>query len=342
MKIRLALGLILSCALLLSPSFAASTQYQLKAKFVLGGEGGWDYLTFDPAGKRLFVARGTRVSVIDPYKGSLIGEITNTSGVHGVALAQELGKGFTSNGRDNTVTVFDLKTLLAIETIKVPGDGPDAIYYDAVSKRVFTFNGRSKDATIIDATTDAVAGTIPLGGKPEFPAGDGRGMLFVNIEDTSEIASIDARKGVVANRWKLAPCEEPSGLSMDARQHRLFAVCHNKMMAVVNSQTGAVVTTVPIGQGTDASAFDPGTSLAFSSNSDGTLDVIHEDGPDKYTVLQNAATQAGARTMALDTIDHDVYLVTADFDMVPAAVAGQPARRTMKPGTFTLLVMSAH
>jgi len=340
MKIRLAFGLILSCAVLLSPSFAASTQYQLKAKVVLGGDGGWDYLSFDPAGKRLFVPRGTHVMVVDPYKGTLIGEIPNTSGVHGVAFAQELGKGFTSNGRDNTVTVFDLRTLQALETVKVPGDGPDAIYYDAASKRVFSFNGRSKDATIIDATTDAVAGTIALGGKPEFPAGDGRGMLFVNIEDTSELVSIDARKGVVANRWKLAPCEAPSGLAMDARQRRLFAGCQNKMMAVVNADSGAVVATVPIGQGTDAIGFDPATSLVFSSNNGGTLDVVHEDGPDKYTVLQNAPTQLGARTMALDTSNHDVYLVTADFDMVPASVAGQPPRRTMKPGSFTLLVMS--
>jgi len=342
MNIRLALGLILSCAVLLSPSFAASTQYQLKAKFVLGGEGGWDYLAFDSVGKRLFIARGTHVSVVDPYAGKVIGDIPNTSGVHGVALAQELGKGFTSNGRDNTVTVFDLRTLQAIETIKVTGDGPDAIYYDSASRRVFTFNGRSKDATIINATTDSVAGTIPLGGKPEFPAGDGGGKFYVNIEDTSEVLSIDARAGAVLARWKLAPCEEPSGLAMDAKHHRVFAGCHNKVMAVVNTDSGEVVATPPIGQGTDASGFDPGTSLAFSSNGDGTLDVVHEDTPDKYTVVQNAQTQAGARTLAVDTLTHDVYLVTADFDTTPAAVAGQPPRRTMKPGTFTLLVMSTH
>jgi DNA-binding beta-propeller fold protein YncE len=340
MNIRLVTGLALSCALLVAPAFASPNQYLLKQKVVLGGEGGWDYLAFDPVGKRLFVPRGTHVTVVDPYKGSLIGEIPNTAGVHGVAFAQDLNKGFTSNGRDNTVTVFDLKTLAEIAKIKVPGDGPDAIYYDAGSKRVFSFNGRSKDATLIDAVANTVVSSIPLGGKPEFPAGDGKGIVFVNVEDTSELVSIDAKLGQVANRWKMAACESPTGLAMDTKHRRLFAGCSNKVMTVVNADSGAVVTTVPIGQGTDAIEFDAARSLAFSSNFDGTLDVVHEDSPDRYTVVQSAPTQAGARTMALDTTNHDIYLVTAEIEMVPATVAGQPPRRTMKPGTFTLLVMS--
>lgn len=314
-------------------------QYQLKQKFTIGGDGGWDYLTYDSTGNRLFISRATRVQVVDPEKGTVIAEIPNTTGVHGIALAQELGKGFTSNGRENTVTVFDLKSLKETNKIKIDGENPDAILYDPASKRVLTFNGRSKNATVIDATNDKVVATIPLDGKPEFAAADGKGSVFVNIEDKSELTKIDPVKGTVVQTWPLAPCEEPSGLAMDQKHWRLFSGCGNKMMAVTNADTGKVVTTVPIGQGVDANGFDPGTDLAFSSNGDGTLTVVHEDSPDKFTVAQNAETQRGARTMALNPGNHQVYLVTAEFDEIPPAEGQTRPRRSMKPGTFTLLVM---
>ncbi len=334
-------GLLLLGAAALVGSAAATAQYQLKQKFTIGGDGGWDYLTYDTAGKRLFISRATRVQVVDPEKGTVIAEIPDTLGVHGIALAQDLGKGFTSNGRENTVTVFDLKTLKETSKIKLEGaEGPDAILYDPASKRVFTFNGRSKNATAIDAANGTVAGNIPLDGKPEFAAADGKGMVYVNIEDKSELTSIDARKAAVVNTWKLEGCEEPSGLAMDQKTRRLFAGCHNKVMAIVNADTGKVVTTVPIGEGVDANAFDPGTNLAFSSNGDGTLTVVREEPADKFSVVQNAETQKYARTMALDTDTHTVYLVTADIEVTPPAAGEQRPRRTMKPGSFTLLVMS--
>src|SRR5947209_6254297 len=315
-------------------------KYEVKQKYVLGGDGGWDYLTYDPECKQLFISRGTKVMVVDPYKASPVGDIPDTAGVHGIALAQDLGKGFTSNGRDNSVTVFDLKTLKETAKIKIEAENPDAILYDAATKRVFTFNGRSKNATVIDAEKGTVVGNIPLDGKPEFGAADGKGMVFVNIEDKSEITEIDAKKAVVVKSWPLAPCEEPSGLAMDQKHRRLFAGCSNKMMAVVNADTGKVVTTVPIGEGVDANGFDPETQLAFSSNGrDGTLTVVHEDSPDKFTVVENALTQKFARTMALDTTNHDVYEVTAEIEEAPPAKEGERPRRTMKPGTFTLLVV---
>ena len=321
---------------------AAQNQYQLKQKFTIGGDGGWDYLTYDPAGKRLFISRGTRVMVVDPAKGSVIAEIPGTTGVHGIALAQELGKGFTSNGGENTVTVFDLKTLKETAKIKLPDDAknPDAILYDPASQRVFTFNGRSKNATVIDAAKGTVVSSIPLDGKPEFAAADGKGMVYVNIEDKGELTSIDAKKAAVVSAWPLTGCEEPSGLAIDAKNRITFSGCGNKVMAVTNIDTGKVVATVPIGEGVDANGFDPETALAFSSNGEGTLTVVHEDSAAKFTVLQNAATQRRARTMALDTNNHDVYLVTAEFEDAPPPAPGQPRQRpAMKPGTFTLLVM---
>lgn len=331
---------VVTCVLAFSVRAFAPVQYQLKQKYVIGGDGGWDYLTYDSAGKRLFISRATRVQVVDPAKGTVIAEIPDTTGVHGIALAQDLGKGFTSNGRDNSVTVFDLKTLKETSKIKTEGgENPDAILYDPASKRVFTFNGRSKNATVIDAAKDSLIGNIPLDGRPEFAAADGKGMVYVNIEDKSELSSIDARTAAVVKTWPLTGCEEPSGLAMDQKHRRLFAGCHNKVMAVVNADTGNVVTTVPIGDGVDANGFDPETQLAFSSNGDGTLTVVHEDAPDKFTVVQNAETQRSARTMALDTNNHDVYLVAAEIEEQPPAEGQTRPRRIMKPGSFTLLVM---
>jgi YVTN family beta-propeller protein len=334
---------------------AAATQpYHLAQKYVLGGDGGWDYLTFDPVGKRLFVSRATRVQVIDPYKGVLVTEIPGTQGVHGIALAQDLGKGFTSNGQANTVTVFDLKSLAVTATIAVSGQNPDAIVYESASQRVLTFDGRSDNSTVIDAKTNSSIATLSLGGRPEFAAADGAGMVYDNLEDMSELVAIDARKPAVVATWPLAPCQNPSGMAMDRANRRLFIGCRNQMMAVVDADNGKVITTLPIGKGSDAIGFDPGTDLAFSSNGDGTLTVVHEDSPSRFSVVDNAQTQQYARTLAVDTTDHDVYLVTAQMMPAPSPspvaspesgspppFAGFP-RRMPVPGTFTLLVMSQH
>ncbi|HLW73843.1 MAG TPA: YncE family protein [Gammaproteobacteria bacterium] len=342
MRLSLVICFLISA---ISPVFAASApHYQLTHTFKLGGDGGWDYLAYDPAGKRLFISRATRVMVVDPEKGAVLAEIPNTPGVHGIALAQDLGKGFTSNGQESTVTVFDLKTLKETARIKVTGQGPDAILYDPASQRVFTFNGHSDNSTVIDATNDKVVGTIPLDGRPEFAAADGAGHVYVNIEDKSELSAIDARKMSVTATWSLAPCQEPSGLAMDAKDRRLFSGCDNKLMAVSDADQGKVIATLPIGEGVDACGFDPETQLAFSSNGhDGTLTVIHEDAPDTFSVVENAATQKFARTMALNRDDHDVYLVTADVKVTPApaGATGAAARpkRDVLPGSFTLLVM---
>jgi YVTN family beta-propeller protein len=342
MRKRFFCGLVLFLTAVFTVGAKSPTQYVIKQKFTLGGDGGWDYLTYDPQGKRLFISRATRVQVVDPEKGTLITEIPDTAGVHGIALAQDAGKGFTSNGRENTVTVFDLKTLKETAKIKLDGgENPDAIIYDGASKRVFAFNGRSKNASVIDASNNTVVATIPLDGKPEFAAADGKGMVYVNIEDKNEIQSIDARNAKVMGSWPLTGCEEPSGLAMDAKHRRLFAGCGNEVLAVVNADSGKVITTLPIGKGVDANGFDPGTELAFSSNGDGTLTVVHQDAPDKFTVVQNAATQKGARTMALNPESHDVYLVTAEIEEQPPAEGQTRPRRSVKPGTFTLLVMSA-
>jgi DNA-binding beta-propeller fold protein YncE len=284
----------------------------------------------------VYVSHATHVVVLDADSGMAVGDIPDTPGVHGVAVVHELGRGFSSNGRANTVTIFDLKTLKTIGTVKT-GQNPDAIFYDAASKRVFAFNGRSNDATAINAADGTVAGTLAVGGKPEFAAGEGKGRVFVNIEDTSELLEIDTQKLAVLHRWPLAPCTSPSGLAMDAKNRRLFAVCENEMMAVVNADTGKVVATPAIGAGPDAAEFDPETQLAFSSNGQsGTLTVVHEDSPDKYSVIDTVATKKSARTMALDAKTHNIFAPFAEFE--ESTPAGQ-RRPPMKPGTFALLVV---
>lgn len=314
--------------------------YHVSKKFVLGGDGGWDYLTVDSDSRRVYLSRGTHVMVVDADTGAVVGDIPNTNGVHGIALAAGLGKGYTSNGRDGTVTIFDLKTLKVLGTVTA-GKNPDAIIFDPMSQRVFAFNGSSKDATAIDAKSDTVAGTIPLGGKPEFAVSDQKGEVFVNIEDKSEIVQFDSVKLTVGNHWSITPGEEPSGLAIDLKHRRLFSVCSNKLMVVVNADNGKVVTTLPIGNGPDAAGFDPATDFAFSSNGEGTLTVIHEDSPEKFSVIENVPTKPRARTMTLDLKTHQVYLVTAEFGTPPAPSAQQPRPRPpMVPGTFTLLVAS--
>jgi len=312
-------------------ALAGASGYHLIRTVPLAGDDGWDDLAFHQPSHRLFITHGTHVVVIDTADFSVAGDISNTSRVHGVAFAGDLG--FTSNGGDNTVTVFDLKTLQVLKRIAV-GKGPDAILYDPATRKLLTFNGGSKDATVIDVASQTVDGTIPLGGKPEFATADGKGKVFVNIEDTSEIAAIDPKTMTVLKRWPLAPCEEPSGLAMDVAHNRLFAGCHNKMMAVVDARSGKIVATPPIGEGVDGNRYDPGTHLAFSSNGEGTLTVVREVTPSNFKVIETVQTQKRARTMVLDPKSHDVFLVTADFN--PPATPG--TRGTIVPGTFRLLV----
>ena len=318
---------------------AAGPGYHIIATYKLGGDGGWDYLTVDAAARRLYISRATHVMVLDTDSGKIVGDIADTPGVHGIALAPELGRGFVSNGREGTVSIFDPKTLATSSKVKV-GDNPDAILYDSATKRVFAFNGRSQDATALDAAKGTVLGTIKLGGKPEFAASDGKGEIFVNIEDKSELLAIDPNKLEVKTRWPLAPCTEPSGLALDRKNRRLFVGCDNKMMAVVNADTGKVITTLPIGEGVDATWFDDETNLAFASCGEGVLTVVREESPDKFSVAENVPTQQGARTMALDSKTHNVWVVTAKFGPPPAATPDNPhPRRSIVPDSFVALVI---
>jgi DNA-binding beta-propeller fold protein YncE len=321
-------------------SLAASAPgYKVINTYKLGGDGGWDYLTADASERRLYISRATHVIVMDLDSGKVVGDIADTPGVHGIALAPEFGRGFTSNGREGTVSIFDLKTLAVSNKVKV-GENPDAILYDPFSKRVFTFNGRSGDSTAIDAAKGTVAGTIKLDGKPEFAATDSNGEIYVNIEDKSELTVIDPLKLAVKKTWPLAPCESPTGLSMDSKNHRLFVGCDNKMMAVVDATTGKILSTPPTGDGVDATRFDEETGLAFASAGEGVLTVVREDSPDKFSVAEDVPTQQGARTMALDTKTHNVFLVTAEFGPPPAATAENPhPRRPILPDTFVVLVV---
>jgi len=313
---------------------ASLSGYHVIKTIPVGGEGFWDYLTVDSGARRLYISHGTHVQVMDIDSYSLVGDIPDTQGVHGIALAPELGRGFTSNGRANTVTIFDLKTLKTLGTAKT-GTNPDAIVYDGVTKRVFTMNGRSNNATAVNAADGTVAGTLELGGRPEFAVADGKGSIYVNLEDKSELVQFDAQKLNVLNRRPLAPCEEPSGLAMDLKNRRLFAGCHNKMMAVVDADTGKVIATPAIGQGVDANGFDPETNYAFASNGEGTLTVVHDDSPDKFSVVENVPTKRSARTMALDPKTHNIFLSSADLE--PTAAAERRPR--IKPGSFAILVV---
>jgi DNA-binding beta-propeller fold protein YncE len=320
-------------------STAADPGYHVIKTYKLGGEGGWDYLNLDSSSRRLYISRATHVIVIDADSGKPVGDIPDTPGVHGIALAPELGRGFVSNGREGTVTIFDIQTLKLITKVKV-GDNPDAILYDPATKRVFTFNGKSQDSTALDAAKGTVLGTIKLEGKPEFAASDGKGEIFVNIEDKSQLDAIDPAKLEVKSRWPLAPCEEPSGLSIDREHRRLFAGCDNKMMAVVDADSGKVLATPAIGDGVDATAFDPGTGLAFASCGEGVLTVVREESPNKFSVAENIKTQEGARTLALDDKTHQVFVVTAKFGPTPAPTADQPhPRHSILPDTFVVLVL---
>jgi len=337
-KIFAALGIFAAATLVVPPFVEAQAPgYHVIHKIPAGGEGGWDYMTIDTASNRLFLSRGTHAMVIDLATNSVIGDVPNTPGIHGVALAPELNRGFTSNGRDSSVTIFDYKTLAPIGVVKVPGRNPDAILYDPGTKRVFTFNGGTSNSTAIDATNGTVVGTVDLQGRPETAVSDG-GKVYANLEDKSMIAVFDPKTLAVEARWPLAPCEEPSGLAIDRVNKRLFAGCGNKTMAIVDMRSGKVIASPAVGAGVDGAGFDPGTRLAFTSNGEGTITVVHEDTPDKFSVVETVPTQRGARTMAVNPKTHRLYTVTADFGPTPAATADRPRPRPpMIPGSFVVL-----
>ncbi len=321
-------------------SLAAQTPtYRFIREITVGGEGGWDYLAEDAAAHRLYVSHGTKVVVIDMAQGTVVGEIDSLPGVHGFAVAPELGLGFASNGRENTAAFVDLKTLAVTRRVAT-GENPDAVLYVPGFQQVYTFNGRGHSATVIDAKTGAVVATIPLPGKPEFAVFDpAAGRIYNNIEDQNEIVAIDAKTHAVVATWPIAPGEEASGLAIDLAHHRLFAVCGNQYMVMLNSTTGAVVDTVRIGQGADAARFDPATGLAFASNGEGTVTIAHEESPDHLEVIQTLTTVRSARTMTLDPTTHRIYLSAATYEAPSPADSATPRQRPrMVPGSFRVLV----
>lgn len=323
-----------------APLLAQAPTWHVSGRFAAAGEGGWDYPQTDTTNSRLYLSRSTHVMVLDLASGAVLGDIPNTPGVHGIAIAPELNRGFISNGRDSSVTIFDLRTFATLGNVKVGGRNPDAIGYDAFSRRVFAMNGGSGTATAIDAATGTVAGMVTFGGKPEFVRSDERGTMYANVEDSSQIVAWDARTLAVKGKWSLAPCEEPSGLAIDRANHRLFAACGNGLMAVVNADNGRLITTVPICRGTDGAAFDPASRMAFASCGDGTLSLVHQDSPDSYSAAAAVTTQRGARTITIDERTHRIYLPAAEYGPAPEATAAQPRPRApMIPGSFTVVVV---
>jgi DNA-binding beta-propeller fold protein YncE len=345
-------------AVVMTPLGAQSgpSGYHVTRRIPVTGDGGWDHITFDTARSRLFISRSTRVQVVDANSGQLVGEIPDTRGVHGIALAYSMNKGFTSNGRDTTVTVFDFITLAPTKTVHVTGAGPDGILYDSVTRRVFTLNGRGQNATAIDAVADTVVGTLAFGGRPGTAVSDGTGHVFVNIEDRNTIVEFDAAKLTILHSYPLAPCEKPSGLAMDRAHHVLIVGCGNSMMAIIDANTGRVIGTPATDSGSHATAFDPITGIAFSSNGSGTLTLVTQTTPGKFT-SENIPTEPGARSMDIDPKTHRAYLVTAGFDSVatpataattasattsarvPKATTRRRQLRNMVPGSFVVLVV---
>jgi YVTN family beta-propeller protein len=311
------------------------------AQYPVTGSEGWDYLSFDAKRNRLFISRGRHVQVMDTKTGKLMGEIADTDGVHGVAFAQDLNLGFTSNGKANTVTVFNLDTLAPVDTIKVSGVKPDFIFYESKHKRIYTANGGSANLSAIDAVTRKVVATIDLGGSPEAIVSDKQGRnLFVNLEDTNELVKIDAQAGKVVARWPMPACNAPTGLAYDRKNERLFAVCHSATMMVVDAKSGKIVTEVANGAYADAANFDAKERLVYSSNGEGSLTVVHQDTPDTYTVLGKVDTMMGAKTMAVDHKTHRVYTVSAQFGPAPAATEKNPhPRGPILADTVTVLVV---
>jgi DNA-binding beta-propeller fold protein YncE len=314
-----------------------ATDYRVLSRLQLGGAGGWDYLNFDAQRRHLFITRGDRVQVVDVDQGKLIGTIPGTQGVHGVAIDQAMHRGYTSNGQSASVTVFDLDTLATVAVIQGTGEKPDAIIYDAASKHVFTLNGKGHSFSVIDPAHNEVITTVALPGKPEFAASDEAGHVYVNLEDRAQIVEINSLSNAVAATWSLGSCQAPTGLAIDNAKHRLFSVCDNQQMAVLNAQNGKLVASVPIGEGPDAVVFDEATSTVFSSNGEsGTITAVHQDDADHYRVAATITTQPSARTLALDPKLHRLYLSAAQWASPPTEGGPRP---TMVPDSFTLLTV---
>jgi len=337
MKTTLLTGLFIASLGAIVNAQDTKSHYKLVNTIHIEGDEGWDYTTVDEETNMLYLSHGSMVQVVNLKKGKVVATIPNTNGVHGIALAHDLNKGFISDGKDTAVTIFDLETNATLAKIKVTGLKPDAIIYDKNTQRVFTFNGKSKNATAIDAKTNAVVGTIELSGKPEFCVADGTGKIFVNIEDKNTIVEIDASTLKVLNEWPIAPGEGASGLAMNKKNRRLFAVCDGKMV-IMDADNGKVVTTMQTGDGPDAAAFDPEKMRAYSSNGQGTLTVVQEESPDKFSVLENVTTQKSARTMAINTRTHHIYLPAAEFTPLPPVRTGvDKPKPKIKAGTFVVL-----
>jgi YVTN family beta-propeller protein len=327
---------LLTAGLIIATAFAAEG-YKVLNKIKIGGTGGWDYVALDNTNRRIYASHGTSVEVVDPDAGKVVGQIPQLHGVHGIAVAPELNKGFITNGQSKSVTVFDLKTLAKLGE-PATGTNPDAVCYEPKTQRIFTFNGGSNDATVIDAKTNEIVATLPLNGKPEFCVVDGAGKIYNNLEDKSEVIEIDAAKPAVTRRVSLAPAESPSGLAIDVKNKKLFSVCDNKMMAVTDIATMKVIATPAIGTGPDAAGFDPGTGLAFSSNGDGTLTIVKLVNG-KYEAADTVATERGARTMTVDPKLHRVYLLAAEYGPAPEAKEGKKGRPPVLPDSFHVLVV---
>lgn len=344
----------LSFLLLLAVSACFASEdngYRILKKIPLPGDGQWDYVAVDDVNRRVYVSHGSNLEVLDADSGAVVGKIpapetdastkSTSQAMHGAAIAQDLGRGFTSNGQTSTMTIFDLKTLKKIADVPV-GEGPDGVLYDPASRRAFTFSNHTKGATAVNGADGTVAGNIDLGGKPEAAVADGSGNVFVNIQDRDIVVKFDPRKLLVSDRWKVDPCHEPTSMAIDAANHRLFVGCRSKLLAVLNTDDGHLVTTLPIGGGTDAAAYDADAHLVFTANGEGTVTVIQQESPDKYSVVENVKTEAGARTMALDPKTHRIFLSVADRTIPPPAVPGQPPpSRTANivPNSFRVLIV---
>lgn len=335
-------GVAILLLLIIAPAMPAQTPsaYHITHTYTLGGDGSWDYVIPDPPNHRLFIGRQNRVMVIDENDGKLLGEIAGINGAHGVALVDHTGHGFATSGNDASVVMFDLKTFKVLGRIPAAEDA-DAIIYDPASDRVFTFNGDAHSSTVIDPGTGKLITNIPLGGKPEYGMSAGNGKVYVNIVDNSEVVEIDARQLSVTRRWSTAPAKQPVAMGIDVKHHRLFSGCRSRVMAISDYDSGKVVAMLPIGAGVDGAAFDPATGDVFASNYDGTLTVIHQDGPDKYHVVENVQTAPGARNMGLDPVKHRVFVVTAKFGPLPAEATATNTRRRppIIPGSFLMMVI---
>jgi len=334
-KTVLIIALAFNCAL------GFSQNHYISRKINVSGDDGWDYLAVDNVNQHLFISHGNVVNVVDLKTDKTIATIPDTKGVHGIAIANDLNKAFITDGKDNAVTIVNLTTFALIEKVAIEGQKPDAVLYDQFSHKVFTYNAKTSDATVLDATTNKVVKTIPLGGKPEFSVTNGKGLIYVNIEDKNQIKTIDATKLEVINTWSIAPGDEPSGLALDVETNRLFAVCGNNLMIIVDASNGKVIKTLPIGDGCDGVAFDADKKLAFSSNGIGNITVVQEENANAFKVVETITTQKGARTIALNKTTHELYLPTAEFGEKPQPTAENPKPRPgLKPNSFQILVVT--